>query len=92
MKGSFRRISDTDIKFIISELDKWALGHLGAKLTWVVLEDRFKFSRQSMESKPEIKAAYLNAKQALSGGLVKTKEAMALDNDQLSCELNRLKK
>ena len=87
----FRRMSDTDIKGIIADLDRWALGHLGSKLTWSILEERFGFSRQSLQAKSEIKAAYDNAKQSLSGGLVKTKEQTVKENDVLTCELERLK-
>lgn len=84
-------MSDTDIKGIIADLDRWALGHLGSKLTWSILEERFGFSRQSLQAKPEIKAAYNNAKQALSGGLVKSKEQTSKENEELICEIERLK-
>lgn len=92
MTKRFRRMSDTDIKGIVVDLDRWALGHSGSKLTWSILEDRFGFSRQSLQAKSEIKAAYDNAKQALSGGLVKTKEQTSEDNEELICEINRLEK
>ena len=92
MTKRFRRMSDTDIKGIVVDLDRWALGHLGSKLTWSALEERFGFSRQSLQAKSEIKAAYDNAKQALSGGLVKTKEQTSEDNEELICEINRLEK
>jgi seryl-tRNA synthetase len=85
-------MSETDIKSIIADLDRWALGHLCSKLTWSILEERFGFSRQSLQAKSEIKAAYDNAKQALSGGLVKSKEQTAKENVQLICEIERLKK
>ncbi|HBB9679218.1 TPA: protein kinase, partial [Escherichia coli] len=74
MAKRFRRMSDSDINTIVADLDRWAMGELGSKLTWAVLEERFGFSRQSLQAKSEIKAAYDNAKRALSGGLVKTKE------------------
>ncbi|MEH9240134.1 hypothetical protein RAF34_24015, partial [Klebsiella pneumoniae] len=73
MAKRFRRMSDSDINTIVADLDRWAMGELGSKLTWAVLEERFGFSRQSLQAKSEIKAAYDNAKRALSGGLVKTK-------------------
>jgi hypothetical protein len=88
----FRRMSDTDIKGIVADLDRWALGHLGSKLTWSILEERFGFSRQSLQAKSEIKAAYDNAKQALSGGLVKSKEQTGKENELLINEIERLKK
>ena len=42
-------MTEQDEARIIRELNKWALGHFGSKLTWAILEDRFKFSRQSMQ-------------------------------------------
>lgn len=87
----FRRMKATDIKSIVTDLDRWALGHLGSKLTWSTLENRFGFSRQAMQAKSEIKAAYNNAKQALSGGLVHTKEQTTTENNKLLCEIERLK-
>ncbi len=91
MAKRFRRMTESDIKTIIADLDRWALGQLGSKLTWAVLEERFSFSRQSLQAKPEIKAAYDYAKQSLSGGLVKTKEQATKENENLISELERLK-
>nr|WP_305849263.1 protein kinase [Providencia sp. M-27] len=84
-------MSDSDINTVVADLDRWALGELGAKLTWAVLEERFGFSRQSLQAKSEIKAAYDNAKQALSGGLVKTKAQAAKEAEELQVEVDRLK-
>lgn len=84
-------MTDSDVKSIIADLDRWAAGELGAKLTWGVLEERFSFSRQSLQAKPEIKAAYDYAKKALSGGLVKTREQANKDLEQLQHENERLK-
>lgn len=89
---SYRRIKDSDIKIIVSELDQWALGNLGSKPTWAMLEKRFGFSRQALEAKADIKSAYDNAKEALSGGLVKTKAETSKENEELLCEINRLNK
>lgn len=72
-------------------MHRWALGHLGSKLTWATLEERFGFTRQSMQAKSEIKAAYDIAKQALSGGLVKSKEQTSKENEELICEIKQLK-
>ncbi len=91
MGKNFRRMSLTDIKTIISDLDRWAMGQLGSKLTWELLEDRFGFSRQSLQAKPEIKAAYDHAKQALAGGLIISKEQATEENNELRCELERIK-
>ncbi len=86
-----RRMSSTDIKSIIADLDRWAAGQLGSKLTWAMLEKRFRFSRQSLQAKPEIKAAYDYAKSQLSGGLVKTREVAVKENNELQHENERLK-
>lgn len=91
MVKRFRRMSDSDINTIVVDLDRWALGELGSKLTWAVLEERFGFSRQSLQAKPEIKAAYDNAKQALSGGLVKTKAQATKEAEELQVEVDRSK-
>lgn len=91
MNKRFSRMSESDIKAIVRDLDRWALGELGSKLTWAMLEDRFRFSRQSLQAKLEIKAAYDNAKAALSGGLIKTKEQATKESEQLQVEVARLK-
>lgn len=91
MVQRFRRMSASEINVIVADLDRWALGELGSKLTWAVLEERFGFSRQSLQAKPEIKAAYDNAKQALSGGLVRTREQATKDAEELQVEVDRLK-
>ncbi len=89
---NFRRMSESDINRIVSELDQWALGNLGSKLTWAILEKRFDFSRQSLQAKPEIKAAYDNAKSSLSGGLIKAKDQSIKEAEELQTEVDRLKK
>lgn len=91
MVKRFRHMAQSDITTIVADLDRWALGQLGSKLTWAILEERFGFSRQSLQAKPEIKAAYDNAKRALSGGLVKTKEQATKENEELLIEVQRLK-
>lgn len=91
MKTRYSRMTETDVKSMIAELDRWALGKLGSKLTWEILEQSSGFSRQSLQAKPEIKAAYDHAKQALSGGIVKSKEKLLTSNEQLLCEIERLK-
>ncbi|HDG7209894.1 protein kinase [Acinetobacter pittii] len=80
-----------DEQSIISELQKWALGHLGSKLTWAILEERFKFSRQSMQAKPLIKAAYDVAKKSLSTETVVSKETIDKSNEQKQIEIESLK-
>ena len=91
MKSRFNRMSQSDIDKVIAELNRWSQGLLGSKFTWKDLERQFKFSRQSLQSKPEIRAAYIYAKQSLKGGLVETKEKSIKENKQLNIELEKLK-
>lgn len=84
-------MSESDINTIVADLDRWALGELGSKLTWAMLEERFGFSRQSLQAKSEIKAAYDNAKRSLSGGLVKSKDQATKEAKELQIEVERLK-
>lgn len=70
MKTS-RRMQSSDLSHVIIELSKkWATGVYGNHLTWSALENQFGFTRQTLQSKPNIKAAYDYAKKALSKGLV----------------------
>lgn len=91
MPSKFQRMTEQDEVRIIRELKKWALGHFGSKLTWAILEDRFKFSRQAMQAKPQIKAAYDVAKQSLSKGKVTSKEVLDETIDELKAEIEALK-
>ncbi len=91
MTSRFRRMASSDIASILLDLDRWAAGQLGSKLTWASLEDRFGFSRQSLQAKPQIKAAYDLAKQALSGGLVKSRQQTSKDIEVLQRDVARLK-
>lgn len=84
-------MSSTDVEAIVKDLDRWALGELGSKLTWETLENRFGFSRQSLQAKPEIKAAYTQAKNALSGGLVKSRKAVSEEMVSLTRDIERQK-
>ncbi len=92
MVKKYRRITDSDIKAIVLEIDRWALGQLGSKFKWEILEESTGIRRQSLQAKPEIKAAYDNAKAALRGGLVKSKEQTTTENEELRCEVHRLQK
>lgn len=91
MTSRFRRMQESDIISIVKDLDRWAAGQLGSKLTWSVLEDRFGFSRQSLQAKLEIKAAYDLAKKALSGGLVESRQKTIKVHEELEREVSRLK-
>ena len=84
-------MSDSDVKSIVNDLDRRAAGKLGSKLTWSTLEERFGFSRQSLQAKAEIKAAYDYAKKSLAGGLVKNQEQAKLSVESLQHENERLK-
>lgn len=84
-------MTELDEARIIRELNKWAMGHFGSKLTWSILEDRFKFSRQAMQAKPAIKAAYDVAKQSLSKGKVTSKEDLGKTVEELKTEIESLK-
>lgn len=90
MATKFRRMSDSDVRLIVADLDRWAAGQLGSKLTWAVLEERFGFSRQSLQAKPEIKAAYDFAKKSLAGGLVVSRDQAGKDIGFLQREVQRL--
>jgi len=91
MISRFRRMQESDITSIVNDLDRWASGQLGSKLTWALLEERFVFSRQSLQAKSEIKAAYDLAKKALAGGLVKSRQKFAKDSEEQQREIDRLK-
>ena len=66
-----------------------ANGELGSKLTWAILEGRFGYSRQSLQARSDIKAAYDNAKRSLSGGLIQSRENALKDNKALLMSLER---
>ena len=91
MNKRFRRMGSSDITAVVGDLDRWAAGQLGSKLTWALLEERFGFTRQSLQAKPEIKAAYDLAKKALSGELVKSRKRASDESDELVREVERLK-
>jgi len=91
MNKRFHRMTDTDVKSIIIDLNRWAAGQLGSKLTWAILEEQSGFSRQSLQAKAEIKAAYDYAKESLSGGLIKSREQATQENDELQQEVQRLR-
>ncbi|RKG42443.1 MULTISPECIES: protein kinase [Acinetobacter] len=91
MSNRFQRMTELDEARIIRELNKWAMGHFGSRLTWSILEDRFKFSRQAMQAKPAIKAAYDVAKQSLSKGEVTSKEVLDKTVEELKTEIESLK-
>lgn len=92
MSKRLQRMTEYDETRIIQELNKWALGYRGSKLTWAILENQFNFSRQAMQAKPEIKAAYDTAKQSLSSGKIISKEVLGKTVEELNFEIEALKK
>ncbi|HGH4222738.1 TPA: protein kinase [Pseudomonas aeruginosa] len=90
-RSSSKRIDEVDVRLILQEIDRWRHGSLGSELTWAVLEKFSGFSRQSLHARPEIKAAYQEAKIALRSGLAKTRVEAVANNEALQTELDRLK-
>lgn len=70
---SGKRLSTADVTMIVRELERWRDGQLGAKLTWAILESTYGYSRQALQAHPRIKLAYSAAKEALRGGLVRSR-------------------
>lgn len=90
--SSTRRIDEVDVRLILQEIDRWRYGALGSELTWAVLERFSGFSRQSLHARPEIRAAYQEAKIALRSGLAKTRVEAVANNEALQAELDRVKR
>lgn len=76
---------------IVEELSRWARGELGSALAWEHLVTQYGFSRQTLNQKSSIKAAYKLAKEALQGGLVRTREEADSEIDVLTKEVARLR-
>jgi hypothetical protein len=83
-------MSKQDVTSVVADLDRWAIGQFGPKLTWEMLEDRFGFSRQSLQAKPEIKLAYDFAKKALSTDLSERAGQTLKSSKELMQEIERL--
>ena len=88
----YGRMSATDEQKIIAELDQWAEGQRGTKLTWEKLEEAFGFSRQTLNQKKSIKAAYLLAKEALGGGLAQSRAEKDSEISALRGKVERLER
>ncbi|MFX1724047.1 protein kinase [Stenotrophomonas sp. AS1] len=88
----YGRMSVLDEHKIIAELDQWAEGQRGTTLTWEKLEDAFGFSRQTLNQKKSIKAAYALAKEALSGGKAKSKAEKDAEISALKSTVERLER
>ncbi|MOA20713.1 hypothetical protein D3C78_1411710 [compost metagenome] len=89
MNSKFKRMSESEVKLIIAELDRWSNGLLGSKLTWAMLERSSGFSRQALQARSDIKSAYDHAKRSLSGGLVASKREVEKTNEELLRDLQR---
>lgn len=84
-----KRMTELDIRMIKEELEAWGNKERGLRLSWIILERIFPFTRQTMYSKAEIRDAYENARIALKTGKVKRRtEASDLDLQRLK---NRIK-
>ena len=75
---------------IVAELRRWESGELGSAFKWSVLESQFGFTRQALCQKPAIKEAYIRVKQALRGGLVKSRADSITEIAELTTEVERL--
>lgn len=78
---------------ILKYLSEWKTGRFGKKLTWGILNKAFGYSRQALSGNAAIKAAYDEAKQALSGAAneIDALEDIAKDNKRLKKELIKAK-
>ena len=66
MAKSVPKMAASDISYAIKELEAWRDGQRGRKLTWALMEKVTGFSRQTLESKPDIYDAYDKAKKSLA--------------------------
>ncbi|WP_266180801.1 protein kinase [Dyella humicola] len=87
----YGRMGQLQEQQIVQELARWGRGELGATLTWEHLEKQFGFSRQTLNQKSSIKAAYKLAKEALQGGLVRSRQETDDEIKALNQEIARLR-
>lgn len=86
------RMSYLDIRMVVEELEAWEKRERGQKITWVILERIFPFTRQTMYSKSEIKEAYKKARIALKTGKINSSSKVSENNDLVIQKLkNRIK-
>lgn len=84
------RIEPDDIRYIVYDLGQWAKGKYGVKLTWAAIVEKHGFTRQSLQSKAEIKVAYVRARERLAGGMnkqIKDNAALHIENEALKRRL-----
>lgn len=87
-----RRMCPEDVRAIVKELDRWALGELGSGLRWKTLEDQFGFTRQALNARLEIKMAFNAAKASLAGGLASKKKNAVKDCEQMVIRIEQLER
>ncbi len=63
------KMATADVEYAKKELEAWRDHQRGRQLTWDLLAKATGFSRQTLASRPEIHAGYLEAKNALRHGL-----------------------
>ncbi|WP_116826788.1 protein kinase [Pseudomonas syringae] len=87
-----KRMDSGDVKAIVKELDRWALGELGSGLRWKTLEDQFGFTRQALNARLEIKVAFDAAKASLAGGLASKQKNAVRDAGELVLRVEQLER
>ncbi len=87
-----KRMGSGDVKAIVRELDRWALGELGSGLRWKTLEDQFGFTRQALNARLEIKVAFDAAKASLAGGLASKQKNAIRDAGELVIRVEQLER
>ncbi|OZO04550.1 protein kinase [Pseudomonas sp. IB20] len=87
-----KRMDSGDVKAIVNELGRWALGELGSGLRWKTLEDQFGFTRQALNARLEIKVAYGAAKASLAGGLASKQKNAVRDAEELVIRVEQLER
>ena len=60
-----RKMTQEDVRGIVSELKRWQDGELGLKLNWEKVEKFSGFTKPALHAKQEIKEAFQQAKEAL---------------------------
>lgn len=87
-----KRMGAGDVKAIVKELDRWALGEFGSGLRWKTLEDQFGFTRQALNARLEIKVAFDAAKASLAGGLASKQKNAVRDAGDLVLKVEQLER
>lgn len=87
MPKSVPKMSSEDVSYAVKELNAWRDHQRGRKLSWSLLEKSVGFSRQALCTKPDIAAAFDEAKKALSIG---ARPRPAKSDDFLTDRIKRL--